>query len=125
MRTASTSSSTAPFARTSTRRSRAGASCAGLPVRIELKDYRDIEGCSDKVVSMRTDPWIARCIFPNGKIPSARQLTLALEGRFLIDDRHNFGPDYDRTLMAWWENVDVAWPRLQAKYAQRIYRMWK
>ena len=61
----------------------------------------------------------------NGKVPSARQLARALEGRLLIDDWHNFGPDYDRTLMAWWENFDAAWPRLQAKYGERFYRMWK
>jgi cyclopropane-fatty-acyl-phospholipid synthase len=139
--------------------------CAGLPVRIELKDYRDVDGLFDKVVSVgmfehvgvknyplyfdavrrllvddgvfllhtigdhytssRTDPWIERYIFPNGKIPSARQLVPALEGRFLIEDWHSFGLDYDRTLMAWWANFDAAWPRLEAKYGQRFYRMWK
>jgi cyclopropane-fatty-acyl-phospholipid synthase len=139
--------------------------CVGLPVRIELADYRGIDGRFDKVVSVgmfehvglknypayfaavrrvmvddglfllhtigdlftsiRTDPWIERYIFPNGKIPSARQLTRALEGCFLIDDWHNFGPDYDRTLMAWWANFEAAWPRLEAKYGQRFYRMWK
>lgn len=71
------------------------------------------------------DPWIDRYIFPNGKLPSAREVSSAVEGRFLIEDWHNFGQDYDRTLMAWWENFDNAWPQLEAKYGLRFYRMWK
>lgn len=75
--------------------------------------------------ALATDPWIDRYIFPNGKVPSARELSSALEGRFLIEDWHNFGPDYDRTLMSWWANFDAAWPRLAARYGPRFYRMWK
>ena len=51
-----------------------------------------------------TDPWINTHIFPNGKIPSMRQIATAIEGRFLLEDLHNFGPDYDFTLMSWWKN---------------------
>jgi cyclopropane-fatty-acyl-phospholipid synthase len=71
-----------------------------------------------------TDPWIDKYIFPNGRLPSARRLAEALEGRFLIEDWHNFGQDYDRTLMAWRENFDAAWPRLAQHYDARFYRMW-
>ena len=71
------------------------------------------------------DPWVDRYIFPNGHLPSARQLAEVLENRFLIEDWHNFGLDYDRTLMAWWERFSAAWPQLQARYDQRFYRMWK
>lgn len=42
-----------------------------------------------------------------------------------MEDWHNFGADYDRTLMAWWANFDRAWPALEAKYGPRFYRMWK
>lgn len=73
----------------------------------------------------RTDAWIDKYIFPNGKLPSAREITAALEGRFVIEDWHNFGPDYDRTLMAWWANFDRAWPNLASKYGERFRRMWK
>jgi len=38
---------------------------------------------------------------------------------------HNIGPNYDRTLMAWWENFERAWPDLQARYGRRFYRMWR
>ena len=56
---------------------------------------------------------------------SAIYLTEALERRFAIEDWHNFGPDYDRTLMAWWANFDAGWPRLRNRYSPRFHRMWK
>ncbi len=71
------------------------------------------------------DAWIDRYIFPNGKLPSAAELSSALDDRLLIEDWHNFGQDYDRTLMAWWDRFDRAWPELKDKYNQRFYRMWK
>ncbi|MFC6839043.1 cyclopropane fatty acyl phospholipid synthase [Xanthomonas theicola] len=74
----------------------------------------------------RTDPWIARYIFPNSMLPSAAQIAAALEGRFVIEDWHNFGPDYERTLQAWRANIEAAWPRLDAqRYDARFRRMWR
>ena len=72
-----------------------------------------------------TDAWMDKYIFPNGMIPSVTQLGKAMEGRWVVEDWHNFGPDYDKTLMAWWQNFDHAWPALQQKYGERFYRMWK
>jgi cyclopropane-fatty-acyl-phospholipid synthase len=72
-----------------------------------------------------TDPWIDKYIFPNGVIPSIAQLASAMEGIWVMEDWHNFGPDYDRTLLAWWENFDRAWPALREKYGERFYRMWR
>ena len=46
-----------------------------------------------------TDPWIARYIFPNSMIPSAQQITAAADDMFALEDWHNFGTDYDRTLI--------------------------
>lgn len=77
------------------------------------------------VTTQATDPWINKYIFPNGKIPSAKELAATLEGRFLIEDWHNFGGDYDRTLMAWHANFVLAWPELSTRYSQRFYRMWQ
>lgn len=77
------------------------------------------------VTSPRTDPWIDRYVFPNGKLPSAVEMTQALEGRFLVEDWHNFGPDYDRTLMAWHERFERAWPQLAPRYGERFRRMWR
>ncbi len=75
--------------------------------------------------STRTDPWTHKYIFPNGMAPSVRQLAAAIEGLFTMEDWHNFGAHYDKTLLAWMKNFDAAWPRLKEKYDERFYRMWK
>jgi len=72
-----------------------------------------------------SEPWTDRYIFPNGVLPSISQLSRAMEGRFVMEDWHNFGPDYDPTLMAWHSNFEKAWPDLKKKYSERFYRMWR
>ena len=139
--------------------------CAGLPVEIELTDYRELKGVFDKIVSVGMfehvgpknyetyfttvnrllkdkglfllhsignytssrgcDAWLDKYIFPNGHLPAAHEISAAVDRLFLIEDWHNFGPDYDRTLMAWWENFNRAWPQLEARYGPRFYRMWR
>ena len=71
-----------------------------------------------------TDPWIERYIFPNSMLPSAAQIATAAEGRQLIEDWHNFGADYEPTLLAWQANFEAAWPRLAERYGERFRRMW-
>jgi len=71
----------------------------------------------------RFDPWMDRYIFPNATLPSMREISDAAEGSFVIEDWHNFGPDYDRTLMAWHENFERHWMRLKG-YDERFRRMW-
>lgn len=72
-----------------------------------------------------TDPWIEKYIFANSMLPSMAQLSKAAEGLFVLEDFQNFGADYDKTLMAWFENFDKAWPGLKDSYDDRFYRMWK
>jgi len=138
---------------------------AGLPIEVQLQDYRKLDGTYDAVASIgmvehvgwknyatfmkvahrclrpgglfvlqtigstrsvkETDPWIAKYIFPNSMLPALAQLTRAAEPCFMVEDVQNFGPDYDRTLMAWDANFRSAWPRLKEKYGQRFYRMWR
>jgi cyclopropane-fatty-acyl-phospholipid synthase len=138
--------------------------CDSLPVRFELKDYRDIQGTFDRIVSIgmfehvgfpnyRTymqvvnrclkddglfllhtigsntsvrsvDPWIAKYIFPNSMLPSARQITNAAEGIFILEDWHSFGLHYDPTLLAWHRNFIENWHYLRDTYDQRFQRMW-
>jgi cyclopropane-fatty-acyl-phospholipid synthase len=138
--------------------------CDGLPVSIELMDYRHLQQRFDRIVSIgmfehvgaanyRTymevvnrclragglfllhtiggnrsvhavDPWFAKYIFPNSMLPSARQITTAAEGLFVLEDWHSFGPDYDRTLMVWYDNFTANWEKLRAHYDDRFYRMW-
>jgi len=69
--------------------------------------------------------WYDKYIFPNGVVPSLSQLTRAAEGLFVIEDVHNIGPHYDRTLMAWCENFEQAWSELKDTYGDRFYRMWR
>jgi cyclopropane-fatty-acyl-phospholipid synthase len=71
-----------------------------------------------------TDPWIARYIFPNSMLPSAAQIARKVENLFVIEDWHGFGPDYDRTLQAWRDNIDAAWDTLP-EYDERFRRMWR
>jgi cyclopropane-fatty-acyl-phospholipid synthase len=72
-----------------------------------------------------SDPWIGRYIFPNSQLPSLAQLSRAAEQRLTVDDLHSFGPDYDRTLMAWHRNFTRAWPALAERYGERFGRMWQ
>ena len=58
---------------------------------------------------MCTDAWTNKYIFPNGMLPSLRQLTKAAENIFIIEDVHNFGYDYSKTLNAWYENFNRNW----------------
>ena len=43
----------------------------------------------------------------------------------MIEDVHNFGADYDRTLMAWHENFETNWPAFKQQFGERFYRMWR
>lgn len=71
------------------------------------------------------DPWIEKYIFPNGLLPSMKQIVQASEDLFVVEDWHNFGPDYDRTLMAWAENFESKWDEIADRYGERFYRMWR
>jgi len=70
------------------------------------------------------DPWLTKYIFPNAMLPSARQITSAAEGLFVLEDWHSFGPHYDTTLMAWHDNFTRGWEQLSPGYGERFYRMW-
>jgi len=140
-------------------------SCEGLPVHVNLMDYRELTGSFDRIVSLGmfehvghknhltylqvaarcladdglfllhtiggnafsagTDPWIDRYIFPNGEIPTIAAIGRACEGMFVVEDLHNFGADYDRTLMAWHENVEAASSQLTESLGPRFMRMWR
>lgn len=77
------------------------------------------------VRSSTPDPWIDRYIFPNGELPALGHVTDAVEKRFIVEDLHNFGADYDKTLMAWHANFEANWHRFSDSYGERFYRMWR
>lgn len=74
---------------------------------------------------LNIDPWIEKYIFPNGALPALSELAAAAEQDFIIEDVHNFSADYDKTLMAWYERFEAAWPTIQTNYTERFHRMWR
>lgn len=74
---------------------------------------------------INTDAWTHKYIFPNGALPSIALLAKAAENLFIIEDLHNIGADYDKTLMAWYDNFSNSWNKIIVKYNERFYRMWK
>ncbi len=80
------------------------------------------------IMSNRTghtiDPWTEKYVFPNSMLPSPQQIGSSAEGLFIIEDVHNFGADYDPTLMAWHRNFSDGWPGIADRYGERFRRMW-
>ena len=71
------------------------------------------------------DPWQDKYIFPNGDLPSPGEIATALEGLFVIEDFHNLGPDYDKTLMAWNANFQSHRAEMKRAHGERFCRMWE
>lgn len=70
------------------------------------------------------DVWIDRYIFPNAKLPSAKQIAEAAEGLFVLEDWHSIGANYDPTLVAWNANIEPRWAEIP-NYDERFRRMWR
>ncbi len=82
--------------------------------------------CIGKNRSVRiTDPWIEKYIFPNSMLPSLKQIGAATEGLFVLESLQNWAADYDRTVMAWFNNFKSHWSELRRRYDERFYRMWE
>jgi cyclopropane-fatty-acyl-phospholipid synthase len=79
---------------------------------------------SNKTVPI-SDPWFDKYIFPDGILPSIKQIGEAMESKFVMEDWHNFGADYDKTLMAWYANINTKWGELGDIYDNRFHRMWE
>lgn len=71
------------------------------------------------------DPWIDAHIFPGAVLPSAVGLSRAFNGLFVLEDWHSFGPDYDKTLMAWHERFEASWERFEPVYGPAFRRKWR
>ena len=71
-----------------------------------------------------TDPWLNKYIFRNGSLPSLSQISLNVKKLFTIEDIHNFGADYDKTLMAWHKKFLNVWPKFKDNYDNKFFRMW-
>lgn len=71
-----------------------------------------------------SDPWIDRYIFPNGMLPSLSHIGRSAEDLFVIEDIHNLGPHYDKTLLSWHAAFQKAWPTIENQYTTMFKRMW-
>ncbi|MBO8134665.1 MULTISPECIES: cyclopropane fatty acyl phospholipid synthase [Dickeya] len=70
------------------------------------------------------DKWTSKYIFPNGSLPSIEQIAVTSEPYLVMEDWHNFGADYDSTLMAWYHRFQQHWPALSGRYSERFQRMF-
>jgi cyclopropane-fatty-acyl-phospholipid synthase len=84
-----------------------------------------LQTIGNNVRNVVIDRWTERYIFPNGELPALSDIAGAVEGLFIIEDVHNFGADYDRTLMAWHQRFEAAWPDFRGQFGDRFYRMWR
>lgn len=71
------------------------------------------------------DPWLMKYIFPNGLLPSVAQIGKSIEGLFVMEDWHNFGLSYEKTLHCWHGNFLKSWDSLKGRYDERFKRMWE
>ncbi|MAF34459.1 cyclopropane-fatty-acyl-phospholipid synthase [Candidatus Woesearchaeota archaeon] len=76
--------------------------------------------------SATVDPWINKYIFPNGQLLTMGQILTATDGVLRSEDWHNFGTDYEKTLMAWHKNFSKHWEEIKksGNYDERFFRMW-
>jgi cyclopropane-fatty-acyl-phospholipid synthase len=74
--------------------------------------------------------WIRRYIFPGSFLPSVAELISAVEKTNLVVDAIHLHPpiDYRKTIQAWRQRFEEAWPELERgnpeKYNTRFKRMW-
>jgi cyclopropane-fatty-acyl-phospholipid synthase len=64
------------------------------------------------------------CVADNSVVASMAQIARAVEPRWVVEDWHSFGTDYDRTLMAWRGRFDANWSNISATYSEKFRRMW-
>jgi cyclopropane-fatty-acyl-phospholipid synthase len=80
-------------------------------------------GCN--ISASSAEPWMDKYIFPDSMLPSIKQIGEAIEGLFVMEDWHNLSTNYDKTLMAWYDNFDTHWSLIEKNYDENFYRMWK
>jgi cyclopropane-fatty-acyl-phospholipid synthase len=68
----------------------------------------------------RSGRFLDKYVFPMVNLPSMAQIGRAIDGLFVLDDVHNIGVHYDRTLMEWHARFERAWPGLQGRYARLL-----
>ena len=75
--------------------------------------------------NLHMDPFLDKYIFPGAVIPSLAWLTQSFEDLLILEDYHNFGYDYSKTLQAWSQRADVYFETYPRKHPQEFQRMWE
>jgi cyclopropane-fatty-acyl-phospholipid synthase len=115
--------------------------CVGMMEHVGRKNYR---GFAERLASLVkphglvllqtigtsvstdvTDPWIERRIFPGSILPSTLDVARATEGKLTLEDWHSFGADYDRTLLAWYDNFERYAATGALTHGERFIRTWR
>jgi cyclopropane-fatty-acyl-phospholipid synthase len=77
---------------------------------------------------LKTEGFLDKYIFPNGEIPYVEEPLLHCDGLLMLEDLHNFGPSYTKTLLAWQKRFTKNWPKLENEFGPKaggkFYRMW-
>ncbi|TDH67841.1 hypothetical protein CCR75_006180 [Bremia lactucae] len=68
--------------------------------------------------------WVLKYIFPNGFLPSVAQMVTFSERKLIVEDVHNLGPDYDKTLMCWYERFQNHVKKGDINRPEVFCRMW-
>lgn len=79
------------------------------------------------------DAFISTRIFPDGLVPSVRDIAVSIEGLFSVRAWESFGQDYDRTLLAWDAEFRKNWGEIRELcngegkkiYDEKFYRLWR
>lgn len=71
-----------------------------------------------------SDPFLDKYIFPGAVIPALSSLSAAIENDFILEDFHNFGYDYAKTLAAWGVNSKAFFRENPKAYSPEFQRMW-
>ena len=75
---------------------------------------------------LRTNPWIARHIFPGGYIPAASEVVRAIERSGLVlSDMEVWRRHYASTLREWNRRFQASRPTFRRSHGERFCRMWE
>lgn len=79
------------------------------------------------------DTFLSTRIFPNGHVPSEKEIMVSSWGHLRVKQWEGFGKDYDKTLLCWEKNFRNNWKQIIKStdtkgvtvYDEKFYRMWR
>lgn len=78
-----------------------------------------------RTIGKNFDAFTDRYIFPNSYLPTIEDIGRTKGESLVMEDWHNFGADYDRTLMAWLERFEEWQASGACDMPERVARMWR